>query len=39
MTFIDNSFDPSKIPATVVEFVDNVSLLSVPPDPENPLEI
>ena len=39
ITFIDKSFDPSRIPATVVEFVDNVSPLSVPPDPENPLEI
>ena len=39
MTFIDKSFEPSRIPPTVVEFVDNVSPLSVPPDPEKPLEI
>ena len=39
MTFIDKSFDPSRKSSTVVEFFDNVSPLSVPPDPENPSEI
>ena len=39
MTFIDKTFESSRIPPTVVEFVDNVSPLSVPSGPENPLEI